>query len=304
MLPPAVIEDRARQAIDNARSGAKSENSLIELKRQLPADARKAARQIAGLCNAAPEDGATWVVGVDEDGTFATPTEELANWLPKVNKYFDGTSPTCTNLNIRIEGHTLVLLHFHAVLRPFVVIRENDDREVPWRSGNKTRSATRSELLSLLVPTIARPDFEIVRADITFERPNRILAVGMEVYIIPTNDHRLAMPLHKCEIRVESGGRSFLFAPPSISWFEPLGTLVPSSTLQLIFEKPAFFGFTASQEFNELQEAVLSQDTSLLFSAGFAGSEITIELVATPPQVTSNPTFQQFSANHERWLRK
>ena len=58
MLQPAVIEDLARKAIDRVLSGAKSEDSLIELKRELP-DPRKAARQIAALCIWPAED-AVW----------------------------------------------------------------------------------------------------------------------------------------------------------------------------------------------------------------------------------------------------
>jgi hypothetical protein len=300
MLPPAVIEDRARQAIENAKSGAKSENSLIELKRQLP-EPRKAARQVAALCNAAPEDGATWVVGVDEDGTFSSPTDELANWLPQVDKCFDGTHPTCTVLNIRIEDHPLVLLHFHAVLRPFVVIRESGDREVPWRAGNKTRSATRSELLSLLVPTIARPDWEIVKAEIAFDRESNGLTIRMEIYMIPTSNVRLAMPLHKCQISVESSGQSFSFPPATISWFAPPGTPL-SSPLQLVFEKPDFFGLVATHQFSELHKLPLSKDASILFSAGFAGSETTIEMRAMPPQTILNDSVQRFSLEHPRWF--
>ena len=158
---------------------------MIELKRELP-EPRKAARQIAALCNAAPGEDAAWVVGVGEDGTFALPNEELANWLPQVSRDLDGAAPTCRVYNFNIEGKPLVLLHFHTVLRPFVAIRENGDREISWRAGNLTRSATRSELLSLLVPTITRPRFEIVQAHITLERQSNFLNVGMEIYIIPT----------------------------------------------------------------------------------------------------------------------
>ncbi|HEY5743102.1 MAG TPA: hypothetical protein VIS99_11230 [Terrimicrobiaceae bacterium] len=300
MLQPVVIEDLARKAVDRAISGAKSEDSLIELKRELP-EPRKAARQIAALCNAAPGEDACWVVGVGEDGSFVLQTEELANWLPQVSRYFDGTAPTCRVYNVNIEDKPLVLLHFHTVLRPFVVIRENGDREISWRAGNLTRSATRSEALSLLVPTITRPNFEIVNAHITLERPSNFLNVGMEIYIIPTNGIRLAMPLHKCEIHVESGGQSFSFPPATVSWYEPPGNPV-NAPLQLIFERPAFFGFTARHHFDHRGGALLSEAASLLFSVGFAGSEVTALLEANPPQTNVNENVQHFSWSHPQWF--
>ncbi len=240
MLQPVIIEDLARKAIERAIAGAKAEDSLIELKLGLP-EPRRAARQIAALCNAAPGEDAAWVVGVGEDGTFAMPNEELANWLPQVSRCFDGAAPTCTVYNFNVDGKPLVLLHFHSFLRPFMAIRENGDREISWRGGTGTRSATRGEVLSLLVPTITRPDFEIVKAQIALDRGSNSLDVGMEVYIIPTNGIRLAMPLHKCEIHVQSGLRSFSFPPATVSWFEPPGSLA-NAPLQLIFDRPAFLG--------------------------------------------------------------
>jgi hypothetical protein len=299
MLQPSVIEDRARNAILRALSGATSEDSSIELKRELP-EPRRAARQIAALCNAAPGEDALWVVGVGEDGSFTLPSVELANWWPQVLGCFDGTVPHCRVYNVNIEGRPLVLLHFHTVSRPFVAIRENGDREISWRGANSTRSATRSEALSLLVPTITRPNFEIVNAHITLERPSKYLNVGMEIYIIPTNGVRLAMPLHKCGIRLESGVRSFSFPPTTVSWFEPPGNLV-NTPLQLIFEKPTFFGFTAKHHFDQQEEYLLSEPR-LLFSAGFAGSEITLSLWADPPQTNFNENVQQFSGSHPHWF--
>ena len=241
-------------------------------------------------------------MGVGEDGTFALPNEELANWLPQVSRYLDGAAPTCRVYNFNIEGKPLVLLHFHTVLRPFVAIRENGDREISWRAGNLTRSATRSELLSLLVPTITRPRFEIVQAHITLERQSNFLNVGMEIYIIPTNGLRLAMPLHKCEIRVESGGRSFSFPPPTVSWFEPPGNPA-NAPLQLIFERPAFFGFTVRHHFEGLLNGtLLDENASLLFSAGFAGSEVTALLEAKLAQTNVDGNVQHFSWNHPQWF--
>jgi hypothetical protein len=105
MLRPIEIEALAHKAIEDAISGAMSEDSQVEIKSQLPDDARKAARQIAALCNAAPGEDALWVVGFDEKKrTFTSPTGEIANWWPQVVSYFDGTPPTFNDRNVTING--------------------------------------------------------------------------------------------------------------------------------------------------------------------------------------------------------
>jgi hypothetical protein len=242
MLQPVELENLATLSIENALSRAKSEDSRVELKGELP-EPRRAARQIAALCNAVPGEDALWVVGFDEKkGAFTLPTNDLANWWAQVSSCFDGTPPTCRDYIVRIKDKPLSLIHFHTVMRPFVVFRDSGDREVPWRSATSTRNATRSELLRLFVPTITRPDYEIVKAEIVFDRTRNHLTGVMEIYMIPTSDVRLAVPLHKCNIFVEANGQSLCFPPATISWFAPPGTRL-SSPLQLLFTKPDFFGF-------------------------------------------------------------
>ena len=302
MPRPIILEALAQTAIENAISGAKSEDSRVELKSVLP-DPQNAARQIAALCNAVSGGDALWVVGFDEKSrAFTLLSSDLARWWPKVVSSFDGTAPS-KDYNITFEDNPLLLLHFDTTMRPFVVKGTDGNTVVPWRSNTTTRNATRSELLKLFVPTITQPGYEIVKAEITFDWRNQRLTGAMEIYLIPTSDVRLVVPLHKCDIVVKANGRSLSFPPATISWFSPPGTRL-DSPLQLLFEKPDFFGFVAEHRFDELDEPTLNNESTISFLAGFAGSEMTIEIRAMPPETSIDSNLQRFSQGLPRWFRR
>ena len=74
------------------------EDDGIEFKRELPSDTQRAARQIAGMANAARGEQFLWVVGVDEATRAIQPVSgDLAAWWDRVSARFDGEAPVLTN---------------------------------------------------------------------------------------------------------------------------------------------------------------------------------------------------------------
>src|SRR5258707_3366569 len=74
-------------------------------------------------------------------------------WYPQLKKEFDqGIAPALiANINIAVDGATVVALLCETTSAPFVVKVPNTDRlEIPWREGTRTRSATRFEVTKIL----------------------------------------------------------------------------------------------------------------------------------------------------------
>lgn len=167
-----MMEMRARQAIDRALTGRQSEDSFVEFKGEWPQEFRKASRQIAALCNSARSMDVLWVVGVDEKSKTVpgVNSNEMANWWPQVEKCFDGgVAPDITTLSFDWdEGISVAVLHMRTQDAPYVVKTGTEPPlEVPWRSGERTRSAKRSELLQILLPQSSIPRWTVVEATAT-----------------------------------------------------------------------------------------------------------------------------------------
>jgi hypothetical protein len=154
------LEIWARQIVNAALSGHRTEDSRVELKSQWLEDTEKAAHRLAAHANAERGSAILWIIGVDENGSELTnpaPTEK-ANWIASVNSHFDGVPPTLLrDVNMIIDGKSVVALYFdteHGA--PYVVTYKMGgsypERVVPWREGTRARAARRHELLRILVP--------------------------------------------------------------------------------------------------------------------------------------------------------
>jgi hypothetical protein len=83
---------------------------------------------------------------------------ELANWLPQIEKCFHGPLPRlAANLTIDWNNGAFVALCFETDRAPYVVNAHPDhprtiQREVPWRVGNRTESATHADLIQMFLP--------------------------------------------------------------------------------------------------------------------------------------------------------
>ncbi|CAA9326943.1 MAG: hypothetical protein AVDCRST_MAG93-6004 [uncultured Chloroflexia bacterium] len=221
------LEALVYSLVDQVRLRHPVEDSHIELKREW-IEPLKAARILAGHANAARGEQIVWVIGLDEkDGVVGAQREELANWLPQLTTHFDGTAPDLElDLNVTLDtGEAVVALVFDTRQPPYLVRTGKDPytREVPWREGSRTRSATRANLLQLLVPVQTLPDVEILSgkcfAREDGQRDGQRFAAGevhLSLYITPRTQHRIVIPFHKCRGALHIQGASTFIPPPRL----------------------------------------------------------------------------------------
>ena len=83
---------RVLNALDARTFG---EDALVELKRDWPRDAYRAARRIAGHANAARGREVLWIIGVDEQaGIVGAEASDMASWMPQVWQHFERSTPS------------------------------------------------------------------------------------------------------------------------------------------------------------------------------------------------------------------
>jgi len=164
------IEAWALEIAEGVTAGTRVEDSLVELKANWP-DTEKAARRIAGHANAARGESILWIIGLDESkGVCDFDDSELAEWWAKVQSCFDGLIPGLTDVVTRTPDGPIQLLYFDTSASPFVVKNPRYgtkgggpvEREAPWRDGTRIRSATREDLIRILVPLTPLPDIEFL----------------------------------------------------------------------------------------------------------------------------------------------
>jgi hypothetical protein len=83
----------------------------------------------------------------------------------------EGITPGLTPLVVPVgPGQSVVALSMTTERAPYVVNRQAEqgpfEREVPWRDGNRTRSAHRDELLRLLAVAVPPPDATVVQLEL------------------------------------------------------------------------------------------------------------------------------------------
>jgi hypothetical protein len=167
------IEGRVLDLVQRVVNGARVEDSRVECKAVWP-EARRTARQLAGHANMARGEPILWIIGVDEDGHQVTGASdvELADWWAQVVAALDqGIAPGLTPLVVPVSAdRSVVALYMTTERAPYIVKRQSEqgpfEREVPWRDGNRTRSAHRHELLRLLVAATSPPDVTVVRLEL------------------------------------------------------------------------------------------------------------------------------------------
>src|ERR1044072_2306443 len=148
----AEVKSWALKVIEAVRSGKPGEDSRVECKASW-IDAKSIARQFAGHANAARGESILWLGGGDDKagGVNGGDRNELANWYPQLVKEFESGAPGLTaDVNIDIDGKTVVALLFETGNAPFIIkVQATDRLEIPWRQGTRTRSATRAEVLRI-----------------------------------------------------------------------------------------------------------------------------------------------------------
>ena len=198
--------------LDAAKDGKPVEDSFVELKSELPQE-EKAARGLAGLANAAGGEPVIWLVGIDEKShkVIGASKDELSSWYQRLERFFDGHAPKLSmNENIPTGDQIVVAMVFETDEAPYVVTMGHDCRDIPWREGNRTRSAYRQELLRTLVGPSLLPAVDVTSAAFTSERDrsgqlSRIIFHAY-LYVKLRSDRTLVFPRHDCKAYVEIPG--------------------------------------------------------------------------------------------------
>jgi hypothetical protein len=209
------IESWAWRVIEAVKAGRPSEDSFVELKSEWPSAPRKVARQIGGHANAARGEPILWLVGIDEkEGVKGVDNFEVSNWYSAVRAEFNGVAPQLTSVNLQVDGKVVVAILFTTDSPPYVVRNATYGTsgggsvrfEVPWREGNSTTTAGRSELLKILHPIQRLPVCE-VRSGLLVAQPSpggiENWHLTLEIYVIPQSEARTIIPYHHCSAAFE-----------------------------------------------------------------------------------------------------
>ncbi|MCA9890150.1 MAG: ATP-binding protein [Anaerolineae bacterium] len=252
------IESWALDVIERTLTGAPNEDSRVELKREWPEPPEKAARQIAGHANAARGASLLWLIGVDQrSGVVGVQHNELASWYSQINAQFEGLAPAMQDLNIPYNGVTVVALHFETDRVPFLVKNPAFGQqrggpvefEVPWREGTSTRTAHRSDLLSVLSPIAEIPEFEVLQGNLKIQDIGKEdlqqLVLELSLYVHKDSSDLLVIPFHQCSAwcNIERDDRQYPFDQIELSspvelvdkqWIQTSKTIESTSTELLI----------------------------------------------------------------------
>ncbi len=274
------LEAWALRVLDSVRARGHNEDSRVELKRDWPGDAARAARRIAGQANAARGDDILWLIGVDEsNGLVGASAADTASWWRAVASHFDETPPLLQDQVVHVEGRSIVALLFDTALAPFVVKNSSHgqpgggpvEREVPWRDGTSVRSARRSDLVRLLVPRLNEPEFEVLAAwvhpSFTPSTPRVHWSANVRVYSHGQPGESLTIPDHQVSMVLRLPGRELPLTPrvqaqegsaggirPRSAAPESVARTIRTGVDQVLIEGPGpltFSGFASTEEVRE-----------------------------------------------------
>lgn len=248
------IEAWAISVVDRLKRRQPIEDSRVEVKSKW-LNPIQAARRIAAHANSSGGGPILWIIGVDDGNgaVIGADKTELSTWWPAVQSEFNELSPTMTDLNIPYDGKTLVALLFDADRAPFVVKNSKYGQpeggpvslETPWREGTATRSATRSDLLRLLVPLEDQPTVTILGIYLLANKHDKATLqwrLDAKIYIALKKEGRIIIPFHACSAIAEIGSpqrnvtfdQLFLRSYPPVIPGEPESHTVRYSPTEII----------------------------------------------------------------------
>lgn len=210
-LPTRVqCEGQVLNILEAVRKGSKVESDTVELKSEWREPGR-AARQICGLCNASRGAPALLIIGADDETStvVGAPPVELANWIPQLMSYFEGVAPQLVyDMTIPSEGVSVRALLFETDRAPYVVkVPESDRLEVAFRSGTRTRSARREDLIRMLAPATVVPSLELMGAQLQDQLSTKpyMVVLRFDLYCIPRSREPIGIAAHRTEIELWGG---------------------------------------------------------------------------------------------------
>jgi len=195
------------------------EDAQVELKSQWP-ESVKAARQLGGHANVASGAPIIWIVGVNEkEGIVAgAPATELSGWFQQVQNEFNEVSPALLDHLVvpNPYGSPVVAMLLDTSRAPYAVRVPHAplaghgrvEIEFPWRDATRTRSARRSELLTVLAGNRLVPDVEelegwlgVQEETLTVEdHPVEVTTWDFagSAYFTPRDERPVTIPFHQC----------------------------------------------------------------------------------------------------------
>jgi hypothetical protein len=225
------LEAWASEIVQSVGRKQLQEDDRIEFKSEWPSDHYKIARQIAGMANAAGGHEVVLLIGVNPEkpqpfiGTGGTDPSE---WLPGVLKQFsEGHCPDHVVFQPRFGEYHCVAIVFDSSNAPFLIKNSSYgtsghviNAELPWRSGTNTRTARRSEILSLMHRNAGRPHLEILSggAGRTLEQ-NGGIWVQFKLYAMTVNGQRLIMPFHRMTWSFDKGSERVTVAESKVYYY-------------------------------------------------------------------------------------
>jgi hypothetical protein len=164
----AELEARVHSAIDARRKGrVPSEDDFVECKREWPDPSKP--RQLAGLANRAGGEPVLLIVGFDDQtGAVGSPSHvDPAKWWDQLSKEFNQEPPELLrHMRVHVGDEEHVHAYAFATDRAPYVVKNGQYLDVPMRHSTGTRSAYRSELVRMLLPTLRAPRAEMLSASL------------------------------------------------------------------------------------------------------------------------------------------
>lgn len=185
----ADLEYWATSVLDQVATKQRIENTFVECKLEWPVEFLMTARQLAAHANAAHGEPILWLIGAKDDtGEIRTPKPtEVSNWVAQLKAKFDlrFAPVVIEHLDVAYKGATVIALLFETDRAPYVVRKGPGlaDLEVTWREMGATRSATREDLLRLLMPKQKLPQILLVKANL--QCANGVAKLSLICFITP-----------------------------------------------------------------------------------------------------------------------
>ncbi|MBL8077124.1 MAG: ATP-binding protein [Anaerolineales bacterium] len=223
------IEFWTLSVIERVKNKQPVEDDRVELKSNWIEPAN-AARRIAGHANAARGENILWLIGVDEkEGVTGVDYKDYAEWFSKVNSQFDNRlAPDATCINVPYEGLTVLAIVFNTDRAPYVVKNPNGGAiqfEVPWRDNTSIKTANRSQLLQILVPSQNIPKINALSGNLLvregYHDKDWHWEMTLQLYVSSYIQTPLVIPFHQCNGYFDINQISLQVPLSSISLYPP-----------------------------------------------------------------------------------
>ncbi|MHB8778987.1 MAG: AlbA family DNA-binding domain-containing protein [Anaerolineales bacterium] len=223
------VEFWALNIIERVRKRQPVEDDRVELKSNWIEPAN-AARRIAGHANAARGENILWLIGVDEkNGVTGVDYKDYAEWFSKVNSQFDERlAPDAICINVPYEGLTVLAIIFETDRSPYVVKNPAGGAiqfEVPWRDATSIKTANRSQLLQVLVPSQNIPKIDVLAGKLVviehIHEKDWYWDLTLELYVSSYLRTPITIPFHQCSSYFEINQNSLQTSLSNISLSPP-----------------------------------------------------------------------------------